>query len=62
MQVIAVYLDGTRMGDISSLRAMSISGVKTLRFYDAARAATILRDSGKDPLGGAIVITTNRVQ
>ncbi len=62
MQVIAVYLDGTRMGDISALRAMSISGVKTLRYYDAARAATILRDPGKDPLGGAIVITTSRVQ
>lgn len=50
------------MGDISSLRAMTVSGVKTLRYYDATRAATILRDTGKDPLGGAIVITTNRIQ
>lgn len=61
-QVIAIYMDGTRMGDLSSLRAMSISGVKTLQFYDATRAATVLREPGSEPIGGAIVITTNRLQ
>ena len=57
-QVIAVYLDDARIGDVGTLRTLSTSGVKTLRYYDATRAATVLRDPGSDPIAGAIVITT----
>jgi len=62
MQVIAVYLDGVRMGGLASLRSISMSGVKALRYYDAGRAATILGDPGSEPIAGAIVITTSRSQ
>jgi hypothetical protein len=61
-QVIAVYLDDTRIGDMLSLRTISTSGVATLRYYDAARAATVLRSPGPDPIAGAIVITTSKIQ
>lgn len=61
-QVIAVYLDDTRIGDIRSLRTLSTSGVASLRYYDAVRAATVLRNPGSDPIAGAIVIATSKIQ
>jgi hypothetical protein len=61
-QVVVVYLDDTRIGDLQSLRTISTSGVATLRYYDATRAATVLRDPGSDPIAGAIVITTTKLQ
>ena len=61
-QVVAVYLDDARIGDLQSLRSISTSGVESLRYYDATRAATVLRNPGSDPLAGAIVITTTNVR
>lgn len=61
-QVVVVYLDDTRIGDVQTLRTISTSGVATLRYYDAARAATVLRNPGSDPIAGAIVITTTKIQ
>ena len=61
-QVIAVYLDDARMGDVASLRTISTTGVQSLRYYDATRAATVLRNPGSDPIAGAIVITTTNSQ
>jgi hypothetical protein len=58
-QVIAVYLDDARIGDVGSLRNISTSGVSSLRYYDATRAATVLRNPGPDPIAGAIVISTS---
>lgn len=57
-QVILVYLDGNRLGDITSLRTLSTSGITTMRWLDAARASTVLTDIGSDPIAGAIVIQT----
>ena len=61
-QVIVVYLDDTRIGDVTSLRTISTSGIQSLRYYDATRAATVLRNPGSDPIAGAIVISTTNVQ
>jgi hypothetical protein len=61
-QIVAVYLDDARIGDIQTLRTLSTSGIASLRYYDAARAATVLRDPGSDPIAGAIVITTSKIQ
>jgi hypothetical protein len=61
-QVIVVVLDGTRMGGVETLRSIGTSGIKTLQYYDAIRAATVLRDPGSDPVAGAIVITTTKIQ
>ena len=61
-QTIAVYLDGFRVGAKEGLRSISASGIKTMQYYDAARAATILHEVGSEPIAGAIVITTTRIQ
>lgn len=58
-QIIAVYLDDARIGDIASLRSISTSGVQSLRYYDAVRAGTLLHNPGSDPIAGAIVISTS---
>lgn len=61
-QEIVVYMDGSRMGSLSALKSISTIGIKSLQYYDATRAATILRDPGSEPIAGAIVITTTRIQ
>ncbi len=54
---IAVYLDGNRLGGIDALRTLSASGVKSMQYLDAVRAATVLREA--DAVAAAIVINTN---
>jgi hypothetical protein len=61
-QVIAVYVDGVRVGAKEGLRSIPASSIKTMQYYDAARAATILRGVGSEPIAGAIVITTTQIQ
>lgn len=58
-QVIAVYIDGHRFGDISSLQTVSASGIRSIQWLDAARAATVLTEVGSDPIAGAIIIKTH---
>ncbi len=57
-QVLVVYLDGNRLGGVEALRTLSSSGIKTMQYLDAVRAATVLREVGSDPISGAIVIST----
>ncbi len=59
-QVIVVYLDGARVGVKENLRSISSSGIVSMRYYDATRAATILNEGGSEPIAGAIVISTKR--
>lgn len=61
-QIVAVYMDGVRIAERDGLRSISASGIKTMQYYDAARAATLLRDTGSEPLAGAIVITSTKIQ
>lgn len=58
-QVIVVYLDGQRLGDLESLRALSADGIRSMQWLDAARAATVLTEVGSDPIAGAIIIKTH---
>jgi hypothetical protein len=55
-QTIAAFLDGQRMGDVSSLRMVAASGIKSMQWLDAARAYTLLSGLGSEPISGAIVI------
>jgi hypothetical protein len=57
-QVLVVYLDGNRLGGIDALRQLSSSGIKSMQYYDAVRAATVLREIGNEPISGAIVVNT----
>lgn len=58
-QVIAVYLDGHRLGDLESLRTLSADGIRSMQWLDAARAATVLNEVGSDAIAGAIIIKTH---
>lgn len=53
-----VYLDNVKLGTPETLRSISASGVKSIRFLSAERAAATLPDLGRDPINGAIVVTT----
>lgn len=57
--IVVVYLDGHRLGDISSLRSLSTEGIRSLQWLDAGRAATVLTEIGSDAIAGAIVIKTH---
>jgi hypothetical protein len=54
--VIAVYLGNQRLGDVASLRMISVAGIRSIQWLDAARAATLLGGLGSDTIGGAIVV------
>ena len=58
-QLILVYLDGNRLGDVSALRALSVTGIQSVQWLDAVRAATVLQRIGSDSIAGAIVLKTN---
>jgi len=57
-QVVLVYIDGSKYGDLTSLRSLSISGLKSIQWLDAVRAGTLLPNIGSEPIAGAIVIST----
>jgi hypothetical protein len=57
-QVLLVYLDGNRLGTAEALRTLTASGIKSMQYYDAVRASTVLREIGSEPISGAIVIST----
>jgi hypothetical protein len=57
-QTILVYLDGHRVGDLTALSTLSVNGVTSMQFLDAARAPTVLNDIPRGAIAGAIVIKT----
>lgn len=57
-QVTLVYLDGSRLGALDALRSISASGIKSMEWIQASRAAVVLSDVGNDPIAGAISIKT----
>jgi hypothetical protein len=50
-----VYLDGTRYGDLQTLRSMSAEQIERVDYLNASEATTRF---GTDNTGGAILITT----
>ena len=59
-QTVVVYLDGSRLGELESLRALSAAGIRRIEYLSATRAAVVLRDPGSESLAGAIVISTKQ--
>ena len=57
-QVTLVYLDGNKVGYTDSLRGISANGIATMEWVEAARAETILRGIGTEPIAGVIVLKT----
>ncbi len=57
-QALIIYLDDSKLGTVEALKTLSASGITSMQYYDAVRAATVLRDVGSTPIAGAIVIRT----
>jgi hypothetical protein len=57
-QVTLVYLDGSRLGTLDALRSITATGIKSMEWIQASRAAIVLSDVGNDPIAGAISIKT----
>ena len=57
-QTILVYLDGHRVGDLNALSTISVTGVTSMQWLDAARAPTVLNDIPPGAIAGAILIKT----
>lgn len=57
-QVTLVYLDGSRVGTLEALRSISASGIRTMEWIPATRAAVVLTDVGSDAINGAISLRT----
>jgi hypothetical protein len=56
--VTLVYLDGSRIGTLEALRSISASGIRTMEWIPATRAAVVLTDVGSDAINGAISLRT----
>lgn len=56
--VTLVYLDGNKLGSIEVLRSISASGIKSMSWISATRAAVVLTDVGNDAIAGAISLKT----
>lgn len=56
-RAILVYLDGQQY-DLQSLRTLSLSGVRSLQWLDATRAATVANPPPSGPIAGAIMVRT----
>ena len=56
--VTLVYLDGHRIGSIEALRTISASGITSMEWIPATRAAIVLTDVGSDAINGAISLKT----
>lgn len=54
---IVVFLDNVRMGGLETLRSMDSGSIVSIRYLTAERAAS-LPGIGRDPIAGAIVVST----
>lgn len=55
---ILVFLDNVRLGGLETLRSVDSASITSIRYMTAERAASTLPDIGRDPIAGAIVIST----
>jgi hypothetical protein len=55
---LVVFLDNVRLGGVETLRSVDSGSITSIRFLTAERAASTLPAVGRDPISGAIVIST----
>ncbi|MFL5510736.1 MAG: hypothetical protein ACJ79J_14210 [Gemmatimonadaceae bacterium] len=59
-QVVLVYLDRQRLEDLDALKTVSVEGIDSARWVDAARVQTIMSDVPAVPIAGAILLKTRK--
>jgi hypothetical protein len=57
-QGILVYLNRQRLEDLDALKTISVDGIDSAEWIDAARVQTVLSDVPSGSFGGAIVVKT----
>lgn len=57
-QSILVYLDRQRLEDLDALKTISVEGLDSAEWIDAARVQTVLNDVPGGAIAGAIVLKT----
>lgn len=57
-QVTLVYLDGSKIGEIESLKSISNTGIRSMEWISSTRAPIVFTDIGSDPVNGVISIKT----
>lgn len=57
-QVTLVYLDGSKIGELESLRSISSTGIKSMEWISSTRAPIVFTDIGSDAVNGVISIKT----
>ena len=55
-QMVLVYLDRQRLEDIEALKTISVDGIDSAQWLEAARVQTVLPDVPTGPIAGAIVL------
>lgn len=55
---VLAYYDHARLGDIESLRQISIEGIHSIEYLDGAQASAQLPGIGAEHVAGAIVVRT----
>jgi hypothetical protein len=57
-QSILVYLDRQRLEDLDALKTISVEGLDSAQWIDAARVQTVLNDVPGGAIAGAVVLKT----
>jgi hypothetical protein len=55
---IVVFLDNVRLGGVETLRNVDSGSIASIRYLTPERAATTLPGLGREPISGAIVVST----
>jgi hypothetical protein len=55
-QAILVYLGRQRLEDLDALKTISLEGIDSAQWLDAARVQTVMSDVPTTPIAGAIVL------
>ncbi len=53
---LLVYLDNTRLGGVNALRDITVAGIGSIEYMDAAKATATLPGIGSSAVSGAIVV------
>jgi len=53
---VLVYLDNTRLGGVNALRDITVAGIGSIEYMDAAKATARLPGIGSSAVSGAIVV------
>jgi hypothetical protein len=58
--LVAVYVDGVRLGGIDQLRSLTAASVMSIEYADSNRVGSVVRDIGTTVPDAAILVSTKQ--